>query len=161
MVIRFHGASHEHYGWLSNFSPWEIVVNGQCWPSVEHFYQAMKFPHDPERQQRIRRARSALKAKQLAWKQTAQPRSDWDEVKDGVMRKALAAKFSQHEELQQKLLATGDEELVEHSAKDSYWGDGGDDSGTNRLGELLMELRARLRGDDPSGDSQDHPHRRP
>jgi predicted NAD-dependent protein-ADP-ribosyltransferase YbiA (DUF1768 family) len=35
--------------------------------------------------------------------------------------------------------------LVEHTARDSYWGDGGDGSGRNRLGHLLMQLRAELR----------------
>jgi len=41
-------------------------------------------------------------------------------------------------------LGTGDAELVEHSHNDRYWADGGDGSGQNRLGQLLMELRAQL-----------------
>jgi N-glycosidase YbiA len=33
-------------------------------------------------------------------------------------------------------------QLVEHTANDSYWGDGGDGSGRNRLGALLEQVRA-------------------
>jgi len=35
--------------------------------------------------------------------------------------------------------------LIEHTKNDSYWADGGDGSGKNRLGQLLMELRNQLR----------------
>jgi ribA/ribD-fused uncharacterized protein len=72
-------------------------------------------------------------------------RPDWLTERDDAMRRALRAKFTQHESLRALLVATGDARLVEHTAKDSYWGDGGDGSGRNRLGELLMELRDQLR----------------
>jgi len=62
------------------------------------------------------------------------------------MRDAVRAKFEQHDALRQALLDTGDARLVEHTEHDAYWGDGGDGSGRNRLGEILMELRATLRG---------------
>jgi hypothetical protein len=39
------------------------------------------------------------------------------------------------------LLATGDKNIVEHTENTSYWGDGGDGTGLNRLGVLLMEVR--------------------
>jgi ribA/ribD-fused uncharacterized protein len=72
-------------------------------------------------------------------------RPDWEEVKDDIMREALRAKFTQHEQLRSWLLGTGDAELVEHTRNDAYWGDGGDGTGKNMLGKLLMELRAKLR----------------
>ena len=72
-------------------------------------------------------------------------RLGWEGVKDDIMREALRAKFTQHPALQTLLLATGDAELVEHTTNDRYWADGGDGSGRNRLGQLLMELRAQLR----------------
>ena len=50
---------------------------------------------------------------------------------------ALYAKFTQHERLRKLLLETGDRKLVEHTCQDSYWGDGGDGSGQNRLRKLL------------------------
>jgi predicted NAD-dependent protein-ADP-ribosyltransferase YbiA (DUF1768 family) len=47
--------------------------------------------------------------------------------------------------LRSLLLQTGDAEIIEHTKNDKYWGDGGNGSGKNRLGELLMELRTKLR----------------
>jgi ribA/ribD-fused uncharacterized protein len=57
----------------------------------------------------------------------------------------LQAKFTQHPNLRSILLGTGDAELIEHTKNDSYWGDGGNGTGKNRLGQLLMELREQLR----------------
>ena len=65
------------------------------------------------------------------------------------MREALRAKFTQHPDLKELLLRTGSAQLVEHTANDNYWGDGGDGSGKNRLGILLMELRAELIQEQP------------
>lgn len=47
--------------------------------------------------------------------------------------------------LRDLILSTGDAELVEQTHNDRIWGDGGDGSGENRLGKLLMELRQQLR----------------
>ncbi len=47
---------------------------------------------------------------------------------------------------------TGDEPLLEDSPEDFLWGTGRDGSGQNRLGVLLMELRAQLRGEQAPAD---------
>jgi ribA/ribD-fused uncharacterized protein len=72
-------------------------------------------------------------------------RKDWETVKEDIMRDALYAKFTQHSDLHELLLSTGDALLVEHTRNDRYWGDGGDGTGRNRLGLLLVELREKLR----------------
>ncbi len=59
---------------------------------------------------------------------------------------ALRAKLTQHADLRALLLGTGEAPLIEHTANDAYWGDGGDGSGKNRLGALLMRVREELRG---------------
>ena len=64
------------------------------------------------------------------------------------MRDALRAKFAQNPELKSLLLSTGDSVLVEHTTNDCYWADGGDGSGKNRLGQLLVELREQLRSEE-------------
>jgi len=84
---------------------------------------------------------------QQSWfrKHGAQPRADWGEVKLDVMRRADGAKFSQHPQLAEMLLATSPAELIEDSPFDSFWGQGQDGSGHNWAGRILMEIRDRLR----------------
>ena len=72
-------------------------------------------------------------------------RPDWEEVKDEVMLQALRMKFSQNPEIAKELLATGDAILIEHTRNDVYWADGGDGSGKNKLGLLLMQVREELK----------------
>src|SRR5213079_62586 len=74
-------------------------------------------------------------------------RPDWERVKDAIMREAVYAKFTQHDDLRAVLLGTGDALLVEHTENDSYWADGGDGSGKNRLGQILMRVRDELRAE--------------
>ena len=62
------------------------------------------------------------------------------------MRAAVRRKFETHADIRAILLATGDGELVENAPGDYYWGCGADGSGQNRLGHILMEVRAALRG---------------
>lgn len=47
-------------------------------------------------------------------------RKDWEKVKDQVMKDVLVAKFTQHDELKQTLLSTGNRTLVEHTENDKY-----------------------------------------
>ena len=60
------------------------------------------------------------------------------------MLEGLAAKFRQHPDLGRRLVATGDRKIVELSDSDHYWGANPDGEGQNRLGVLLMEIRAVL-----------------
>ena len=62
------------------------------------------------------------------------------------MHEAVLAKFTQHDDLRAALLATGEATIVEHTRKDRYWGDGGDGTGKNVLGQILMRVREELRG---------------
>lgn len=79
-------------------------------------------------------------------------RKDWESVKVDAMRRAVLAKFTQHAELREELLATGDAKIVEHTDRDDYWGDGGDGSGKNMLGRILMEVREALRKEVATGE---------
>jgi ribA/ribD-fused uncharacterized protein len=54
------------------------------------------------------------------------------------MREALLLKFTQNENLRQLLLQTGHSKLIEHTKNDKFWADGGNGSGQNKLGILLM-----------------------
>ena len=69
------------------------------------------------------------------------------------MLKALRCKFNDNPELKKKLLATGNKRLIEHTHNDSYWADGGDGSGKNKLGKLLERVRSELQS--PPRDARD------
>lgn len=133
----------EANGHYSNFSPHPIELDGKLWPTSEHYFQAQKFAGTPH-EEAIRLAPTPKEAAAMG-RDTSRPlRSDWESVKDDVMARALRAKFTQHASLREALLGTGTADLVEHSDKDAYWGDGGDGLGKNRLGAILMTLRAEL-----------------
>jgi ribA/ribD-fused uncharacterized protein len=146
-VIRFYSTTDE-YGCFSNFVRSWFSLKGKSWPTVEHCFQAQKFP-GMAYEEEIRLAKSPMIAKRLGRSRKQPLRADWESVKDTVMREAVLAKFTQHEDLRAILLATGDAVLVEHTANDSYWGDGGDGSGKNRLGQILMSVRDELRQKEP------------
>ena len=61
------------------------------------------------------------------------------------MMTALRLKFKANSSLCDELLGTEALTLVEHTPRDSYWGDGGNGQGKNRLGVLLMLLREELK----------------
>lgn len=133
------------YGFFSNFSPHPVWIAGRRWPTTEHYFQAQKFAGTLDAEM-VRGASSPMQAAQMGRDRTRPLRPDWEAVKLEVMREALRAKFTQHPDLRAALLATGDALLVEHTGNDRFWGDGGDGTGKNWLGRLLMELRELLRG---------------
>jgi ribA/ribD-fused uncharacterized protein len=142
-TILFYRVS-EPFGEFSNFSPHPVELKGLLWPTAEHYFQAQKFA-GTEHEQTIRGAKSPMIAARMGRDRFKPLRTDWEAVKDDIMREAVRAKFTQNAALRSLLLSTGDAKLVEHTANDSYWADGGDGSGRNRLGEILMEVRAELR----------------
>jgi len=140
--IEFYGTGDE-YGCFSNFADYPITVDGKRWPTSEHYFQAQKFD-DPKHRETIRKANSPMIAARLGRDRSKKLRRDWESVKDDVMRKAVRAKFTQHSDIAKILLNTGAAMLVEHTANDSYWADGGDGGGRNMLGRILMEIREEL-----------------
>jgi ribA/ribD-fused uncharacterized protein len=142
-VIHFY-STRDEYGCFSNFSPHRVFLDGKTWPTSEHYFQPQKFAGTPHEEE-VRRQKTPRQAADLGRDRKRPLRKDWEAVKDDVMRQAVRAKFSQHEELRAILLVTGDTVLVEHTEIDSYWGDGGDGSGKNMLGRILMEVREELR----------------
>jgi N-glycosidase YbiA len=142
-VINFYSTKDE-YGCFSNFVAYPFELKGKVWRTTEHYFQAQKFA-GTEHEEELRLAASPMVVARMGRSRQRPLRRDWEVVKDDIMREALRAKFTQHEDLKKILLETGDAELVEHTRNDRYWGDGGDGSGLNMLGKLLMELRDELR----------------
>lgn len=145
--IRFYSKRAENQE-LANFAPFGFEEEGLFFPTVEHYFQAQKFlgPENAAYREAIRRARSPRAAKALGRTRTIAIRSDWDTVRDQVMLDALRKKFAAPR-LRALLLETGLRQLVEASPTDSYWGCGRSGRGKNRLGQLLMQVRAELRSE--------------
>jgi len=137
--------TRDTYGQFSNFLDAPIIIDGVRWLTSEHFFQAAKFsPTDPEWAESIWASGTAGMAANKGRSRAHPLRPDWEEAKDGIMYLALLAKFTQYRILREILLNTGDAILVEHTSNDRYWGDGGDGSGKNMLGKLLMKVREVL-----------------
>ena len=103
----------------------------------------------PQIQEKIRQIASPMDAVLEGRNRQNPLRADWEEVKDKVILQALRMKFSQNPEIAKELLATGDAILIEHTRNDDYWADGGDGSGKNKLGLLLMQVREELKNSNP------------
>lgn len=126
-----------------------IVVDSYTYPTCAHYFYAQMFlPDHPEIALEICSV-SAHKAYFISNNNVNRHliRSDWHHgYKDAIMLKGLEAKFSQHADLQELLLRTGTARLVKHTTKhDNYWGDNGDGTGKNQLGQLLMIVREKIR----------------
>jgi len=121
--------------------PFEL--EGQLWPSCEHYFQAQKV-NDPEIRERIRQAPSAADAVCRFRESKLKPSRSWPKKCDTFMRSALLAKFTQHAALRDALLATGTATLISDSNCESYWTER---PGVvfNTIGKMLMEIRAQLR----------------
>jgi len=144
MPIYFYRAN-EPFGEFSNFSRYGFELDGIFWPTSEHYFQAQKF-NDLSHVTKIRQAESPRKAAELGRLRSVPLRPDWESVKDDVMRTAVRAKFTTHDDLRKLLLSTGDEELIERTTDDYYWGGGDTGEGKNMLGKILMEVRRELGG---------------
>lgn len=130
---------------LSNFSSFRVYIDDIDFMTSEHAYHYFKFEDNPNIAFDIIHARSAHDAFKIAESYKEFRRSDWDDVKIGIMSKILLAKVRQHEYVYRKLMETGNRILVEDSWRDSVWGWGEDQQGQNLLGNLWMEIREYLR----------------
>lgn len=145
MAIYFYSDREQPYGCFSNFSAHGFVLANLYWPTSEHYFQAQKFVGTLQAE-KIRGLNKPKEAANMGRDRSFPLRSDWETVKDEVMRQAVLAKFRTHGEIRAILLGTGDEDLVENAPGDYYWGCGQDGTGQNKLGLILMEVRQGLCG---------------
>ena len=131
---------------LSTYSYHPFHLDEAEWPSVEHYYQGMKF-EDPEIIESIRKAEHPADTAKLAKKHKRAIRRDWKKIKSTVMTRGVYIKCKSHPEVAEALLKTGDKNIVENSQFDYYWGCGRDGRGENMYGKVLMEVRDKLRSE--------------
>jgi N-glycosidase YbiA len=142
--VKFYDSGKPFYEFTNFYEPpGGIVIEGLTWRTTEAFFQARKFPNSPL-YRAIHQLRTPREAFQLAQDNRQSVRADWQKVSVDVMFEAVFCKFSQHPHLKKLLLSTGNRELIEHTKNDSFWGDGGDGTGQNQLGKVLMKVREIL-----------------
>ena len=126
---------------LSNFFLCNITIDGITYNSAEAAFQAQKVLDDEEKKKFI--SITPIQAKRLGKK--VKLREDWEEVKVDIMRGIVRCKFTQNPDLAEKLIQTGDTELIEGNKwRDYFWGmcNG---KGKNNLGKILMEVREEFK----------------
>jgi ribA/ribD-fused uncharacterized protein len=139
------------YGWLGNMAPYPIIYEGKGWRTVEALFQSLRFT-DENIIEGIRTEKSPMgakmKAKSFRSSYSTLPLSEQD-IEN--MRLCLQLKFTQHSDLRNKLLQTGEQTIIEdigsrRGARHEFWGAYKNQKnewvGNNLMGNLLMQLRA-------------------
>jgi len=148
MIDSFSG----RWRFLSNFHPCTIEFQGIKYPTVEHYYVAMKIKTDQQLdgknitlidcREMISRIKDPAKVKQLG--KVLKLRKDWDKIKLDTMLWGVREKFKD-KDLRQLLIDTSEHEIVEgNNWGDKFWGVCGG-VGENHLGKILMKVRKEIR----------------
>ena len=138
----------EEYRFLSNFYQSPVTLDGLTYPNAEAAFQAQKCAKEEDKV-KYTLVKNPVVAKRMGKKEPNLP-ENWREISYGIMLEIIRAKFSLPE-MKEKLLATGDTELVEgNNHHDNLWGDCtcsrcAAKAGQNRLGKILMQVREELR----------------
>lgn len=145
--IRFYRANEKPYGAFSNLFKRDIQFEDQTFATAEHAYQAGKARKPEVRAWLMAAPSPSLLAMAAHGLYVWDIAPDWSKIKFDRMKRILVAKYTQHEDLKQLLLSTGNARLVESATVDNavnrLWGEV-NGVGKNMLGQLLMEVRAEL-----------------
>lgn len=129
------------YYFLSNFYEAPVTYEGITYQNNEAAFQAAKVTTEKERMKFS--TLNPSEAKKLG--RRVNLRKDWEDVKIQVMKDVVLSKFTQNDDLREKLLATGSTYLEEGNTwGDRIWGTV-DGVGANNLGKILMEVRELIR----------------
>ncbi len=156
-IIGFHNPQEEN-GYLSNWYLSDFIVGEKMFSSMEQYmmYQKAMCFGDTEMAKRIMETEDVAEIKRLGRLVSGYHDHIWNGVRQILIYEGLLAKFSQNQELKDKLLATEDAVLAECAVKDCIWGIGlsmhdpnrydiSKWKGQNLLGYGLMMARNRLR----------------
>lgn len=125
---------------LQNDYPALITVGATSYPSVTHAYWALS-TSDPHWHDQITAAPRGYDAGKLA--EQAPRRADWAAARLAVMIVLLRAKYTQHPQMAQTLLDSGDAHVVYVDSGSAYWSIGSERA-TNWVGRLLEVIRSEL-----------------
>lgn len=147
--------NNEEFGGLSNMATgFPLKINSVEIKTAEALYQACRFPHMREIQEKIIDQKSPMNVKMISNANKKNSREDWDIIRIKVMKWCINIKIAQNFiKFGTALHETGLKNIVENSSNDNFWGaipneDGTIFSGKNALGRLLMDLRQTFYGKD-------------
>lgn len=158
-AVFFH-KPEEPNGYLSNWYASPFELDGIRFSSAEQYimYRKCMAFGDKTSAQSILTTDDTEKQQAIGRKASGYIGSVWAGMRQMVAYRGLMAKFSQNEDLKQKLLDTGDAWLVECAGSDKVWAcgirlyddkrfDASNWTGDNILGFTLMEVRRELGGE--------------
>ncbi len=143
MAIEFYKEFGE-LGYLANYSNHGFYKNGIYYKTVEHYYQSEKYDNEDIRK-KIIDASTPKEASIIGRDRNNIRKNNFKDIKQQVMLDGLLEKFRQNKDIQYKLLNTKNEEIMEHTKEEYYWGIGNDYSGKNIIGKLLCETRSIIK----------------
>ena len=155
-VICFHNPNEEN-GYLSNWYPSRFTANDITFSSMEQYmmYRKAECFKDRKIAEKILATGEVAQIKALGRLVSNYNESYWNGVRQIIVFEGLLAKFSQNEELKERLKSTGNDILAECAVRDRIWGIGlsmkdpdrletDKWNGQNLLGYTLMMVRERL-----------------
>ena len=128
MAIRFYKEFGD-LGYLATYSNHSFTVNGVFYKTSEHYYQSKKFTNE-EVIKKILNAETPKEASTIGRDRNNKKIENWKQIKKDIMFDAVYYKFKQNKDIMKKLLDTGNEEIIEETVKENYWG-----CGPNKDGE--------------------------
>lgn len=131
-------------GYLANYSNHGFYKDGIYYKTVEHFYQSKKFLN-LNLQNKVINAETPKEASNIGRDRNNKLRDNWINIKKDIMLDGVLEKFRQNKDILVRLLNTGNEEIIENTIDEYYWGCGKDKSGQNNFGKILVEARRILK----------------
>ena len=142
---------------FSNFHAVSFTVDNAQFNCTEQYYQLKKseFFSDRQTSQSIMETSNPSEMKRLGAKVKDFNQERWETVCVEMMQVGNLAKFTQNEQMRDKLIATETKTLVESSSIDLFWGSGiglhqkdtmnrEKWTGQNKMGEVLCKVRSDI-----------------
>lgn len=161
-------------GWPSQWYGSRFVIDGMSYGCCEQFMMAEKARifNDQDALDQVMTTQDPKTQKAIGRRIRGFEQDAWNSFCRGIVYRGNLAKFTQNDELQALLIATGIREIVEASPGDRIWGIGLSADhpdachpsrwkGTNWLGTAIMQIRAKIvSGQEPPKEIQVQLNRR-